>query len=154
MNYKTQLTLYMEWLWSFDVRARDGFICQLNPAVQQEAIDHLSCTGVLQGAHLITRNVKGIKFDLRNGRCLCQAHHKYYTHHPEQWARICVMLWRTDWEYLMDRKWRTPAFVIDREKVFANLMHEATVKIGDFPEYTPKLKSIINWMDDQGGLTP
>ena len=54
MTEQKQLTLNMEFLWSFCVRGRDGFRCQLYQK------DHLKCAGVLQGAHIVTRNVKDV----------------------------------------------------------------------------------------------
>lgn len=129
----------MEWLWSFNVRARAHFRCQLN------GIDRIKCNGNLQGAHVVTRGVHGIKFNYRNGRCLCQAHHKYYTHHPEEWSQICAQVWKNDWDWLIQKKWQGVEPSIDNEQRFADMLLDAMDVVYEFPEYLPKVQAIANW---------
>jgi hypothetical protein len=143
MTYRKQLTLNMEFLWSFVIRSRDKFICQ------RHGKDGIDCSGVLQAAHLVTRNVRGIKYDLRNGRCLCQSHHKFFTHRPELWNQVCLEEWKWDFEYLTDKKWQHPDTAIDREAKFSELMAPAIEYGYEFPEYLPKLEAIQKWIDKQ-----
>jgi hypothetical protein len=140
MTYAKQLTLNMEWLWSFIIRARDGFCCQLH------GMDAIKCGGGLQAAHLVTRGVKGTKFVLINGKCLCQAHHKYYTHRPEHWATIAQKLWPEEWNYVTKKKWLETSYGLDREQEFVGLMLEAQACIYNYPEYLPKLQRISDWV--------
>jgi hypothetical protein len=43
------------------------------------------CKGPLQWAHGFSRRYLGTRWDLRNGLCLCAAHHLYFTHRPAEW---------------------------------------------------------------------
>jgi hypothetical protein len=140
MTYAKTLTLNMEFLWSFVVRGRAGFKCEL------WGRDALACGGSLQAMHIVTRGVKGIKFDLRNGRCGCQRHHVYYTYHPEFWAVIAAKLWPDDWEYLNGKKWKGVETSIDREGVFVELRLEAQKYQWKFIEYLPKIQRIDAWI--------
>ena len=139
MTYAKQLTKNMEWLWSFIIRGRAEFRCQLY------GMDHIVCKGNLQAAHLVTRGVKGIKYDRRNGRCICEAHHVYYTHKPEFWSRIASELWATDWLALTKEKWQEPDTAIDKDATFVELFLEAQPFVDKFPEYKPKMLSIAAW---------
>ena len=148
MTERKQLTLNMEFLWSFCVRGRDGFRCQLHGR------DHLKCRGGLQAAHIVTRGVKGIKFDLRNGKCLCDAHHKYYTHRVEFWTQLAGLLWPGEWQYVTMKKWQGQEFDFDREQVFAFLLAEAQKYKWQFVEYLPKLQTIEAWAENLPRLRP
>jgi len=85
-------------LWSETIKERAGWKCEL------AGKDNVKCTNVMQGAHLITRNVLALRHDLRNGRCLCSGHHSYYTFRPDLWADICDEIWREDWRDMNRRK--------------------------------------------------
>jgi hypothetical protein len=148
MTEQKQLTLNMEFLWSFCVRGRDGFRCQLYQK------DHLKCAGVLQGAHIVTRNVKGIKFVLSNGLCLCNTHHKYYTHRDGPWSAIVMENWPGLWERLNDKKWLELNYAIDRDEIFAALLAEAQKYKWQFVEYLPKLQTIEAWAENLPRLRP
>lgn len=65
-------------LFSKIVRDRDG-------GCVAAGTDPITCKGVNQCAHLITRSYKSIRCDFDNAVTLCQAHHTYYTHHPLEW---------------------------------------------------------------------
>lgn len=140
MTYQKQLRLNCEWLFSFVIRGRDRFICQLYGR------DRIQCSGNLQAAHIVTRGVKGIKYDLRNAKCLCASHHKYYTHRPHEWDLIVMKLWPDAWEYLTQKKWQRLSTEIDKEGVFVELMLEAKKYENDFPEYIPKIRAIEAWI--------
>ena len=133
------LTLNSEWLWSLCIRSRDRFICQLHGK------DHLKCAGGLQAAHIVTRGVKGIKYELSNGKCLCNVHHKYYTHRVEFWCAIAARLWPNEWAYLTNKKWQEPSFDLDREAIFEELLLEAQKYKMEFVEYLPKIQEIERW---------
>jgi len=139
MTYKKELDLNLCWLWSFVIRSRAGFKCELYGK------DDRQCFGNLQAAHIVTRGVKGIKFELRNGRCLCAAHHRYFTNRVEFWSAIVSRLWSEDWLYLTMKKWQEPTMDIDKEALFAELFLEAQKYIGTFHEYRPKLENIGHW---------
>jgi len=94
-----RLTKDAEQLWSLVIRGRAGFRCELY------GIDHIRCSFVIEAMHIVTRGVRNIKYDQRNGRSGCTAHHKFYSHQRELWAALCMRLWPEDWEYLIQRKW-------------------------------------------------
>jgi len=45
----------------------------------------LPCEGYLECAHVISRRYKAIRWSFDNARCLCQAHHWYWTVRPQEW---------------------------------------------------------------------
>lgn len=145
MTYRKQLRLYSEWLWSFIIRSRAEFICEIRGE------DHLECKGVLQAMHLVTRGVKGIKYDRVNGRCGCQAHHTYYTYNPHLWQSLCARLWPEEWQYLNQKKWQRLESAIDKEKTFTALLIEAQEYKFQFPEYLEKFEKIESWAEQVAG---
>ena len=62
----------------------------------------------MEAAHLVSRGVysHGIDIDPRNGRCLCGNHHAYFHRHPKEWTLLCCQLWRDDWNYVNQAKWK------------------------------------------------
>lgn len=60
-------------------RIKEGGVCQL------AGIDEVECKGNLEAAHIIGRRFHSTRFDLQNGRAICQGHHWYYTRRPEAW---------------------------------------------------------------------
>jgi hypothetical protein len=135
------LTLNSEWLWSFCIRSRDRFICQLHGK------DHLQCAGGLQAMHLVTRGVKGIKYELTNGKTGCQAHHVFYTYNPHLWIALCQKLWPSEWVYVTNKKWQEPAFDLDREAIFEELLQECQQYKREFFEFLPKIQEIETWAE-------
>lgn len=98
-------------LWSLVIRKRAGGRCEL--AVK----DSIRCGPwrtdkngnlklIVQGAHLITRAASSIRHDLRNGRSLCKAHHKFYAERQHLWEEVCKRVWLKDYEYCQMAKWR------------------------------------------------
>ena len=57
-------------LWSLAIRERDG------------ACRRCGTTERLQAAHVISRRYKAIRWDLRNGICLCMGCHHWNHHNP------------------------------------------------------------------------
>lgn len=139
MKPNIQLRLNCEWLWSFVIRARVGFRCELSGDYK------FKCKGNLQAAHVVTRGVKGIKYDTRNGRCLCAAHHKYYTHRPEFWADLASCRWSSDWAYLTEAKWQGVATSLDLNAIFLSLREDAEQYRPKFSEYEIKFHQIDTW---------
>ena len=43
------------------------------------------CAGNLQCCHIISRRYRAIRWAEDNARCMCAAHHIYYTHRPLEW---------------------------------------------------------------------
>lgn len=70
-------------LWSLIVRDRNE--CE-SPR------DHL-CRGNFQGAHGFGRSYWNTRWLPINGFKLCQAEHKYFTHHWLEWRRFLVESW-------------------------------------------------------------
>jgi hypothetical protein len=116
---KKELKLQMDFLWSFIIRARVGFRCELYQK------DRIKCGFLIQGAHLVTRSVPHTHYELRNGRSLCSSHHKFYTHKVEYWSRICDELWHDDWQYVTQDKWQGVKHADDLLEIFDFLRTEA-----------------------------
>ena len=82
---------------------------------------------VLNAHHYISKNNKNLKFDLRNGVCLCVWCHiwssesaHYGAPYFDKWFRE----YRTkDYEYLMNSKWRQTKtwYISDYEQILINL---------------------------------
>jgi hypothetical protein len=85
-------------LWSLVIKKRDNYRCQL------AGKDHLKCKGNLQSAHIISRTKLSIRYNLCNGRCLCQAHHTYYTFRSSEWIQIVTQLWNDDYVSLLQQR--------------------------------------------------
>lgn len=65
------------------------------------------CSGVLQWCHIVRRGCRLIRHSPLNGVCMCQAHHKFYTHRPEAWAAFIESRFPGRWSDLL---------AIDRDK--------------------------------------
>lgn len=104
-------------LWRFIIKARADWKCELRGK------DGIKCSDVIQAAHLITRGVKKIRHDLRNGRSLCSGHHVYFTMNEHQWRDVCDKYWKQDYDELNLYR-RTPSKP-DLELVFQVLRIEA-----------------------------
>ena len=86
-------------MWSVLIRAQGGWKCAL------DGKDGVGCSTVLQGAHLITRGAWTIRYNLANGKCLCKAHHTYYTFRNDEWNGICKTLWGRQFKDVEEGKW-------------------------------------------------
>lgn len=133
-------------LWSFIIRSRAGFECELSGK------DGHKCSGRMEAAHIITRNVKGLKFELENGLCLCGFAHRYYTHRDGLWFEIVERLWPGRLGKLYDKKWQDLATSIDKEELFHTLLAEADKYRWEFVEYLPKIQSIEAWTEKTGRM--
>lgn len=78
-------------MWSALIRAR-GY-CEL-PAPG-------GCGGMWQGAHVIGRRHRGVRWNLENGLCLDRDCHVYWTHHPEGF----VLAVQEKWPGRYERMW-------------------------------------------------
>lgn len=47
--------------------------------------DKVICKGNLQWCHIVGRANHRLRWEMWNALCMCQAHHLYYTHRPEEW---------------------------------------------------------------------
>lgn len=69
---------YLDEFWSFAIKERDDFTCQLCGKTER-----------LNSHHIISRSRRSTRWLIKNGVCLCQGCHKfklhvdpiYYTHH-------------------------------------------------------------------------
>jgi hypothetical protein len=52
-------------------------------------------TGPLQWAHGFSRSYRAVRWDLRNGFCLCSGHHFFFTNHPLEWDNWLHEKWGT-----------------------------------------------------------
>jgi hypothetical protein len=134
LTEKALFTYHLEWLWSFFIRGRDGFICQIRNK------DNRKCGGDLQAMHIVTRGVPGIKYDKLNGLCGCRDHHKYYTHHPEFWAALIQRHWPERWKYLNDEKWQKVHPDIDRDAIYVDLLQCCEPFLTKFFEFRDKFQ--------------
>ena len=113
-------------LWRFIVRNRAHWQCEM------AGKDGISCSkgrprDIMQGAHLITRAASlTLKFDTRNGRCLCSGHHVYYTHKPSLWEDICNKYFQPDWDALRELKWQKTPKDFDLLETLKRLSFEAS----------------------------
>lgn len=53
-------------------------------------------SGPLQWAHGFSRSYRAVRWDLRNGFCLCAGHHFYFTNHPIEWDDWLREKWGED----------------------------------------------------------
>lgn len=132
---------HADFLWSFNVRARAGFSCEL------AGRDHLACKGGVQAAHIVSRMVRATRLDVTNGRSLCAAHHVYYTHRPEAWAEVCLLLWEQDWRRAIEAK-RDPARVVESvwDTGLRLLDETASRRFEYFVEYQKRIERAENYL--------
>jgi hypothetical protein len=139
-RFQKDLRGHCDFLWSFIIRARVGFRCELHGK------DIIVCKEPMQGAHLVTRNVRSIHWDLRNGRSLCVAHHKFYTHNIEAWSVICSQQWPDDWAYVTDVKWRGVKADLDLKGLYWRLFKASERGYRETaPEYREVFKRLDEW---------
>ena len=81
--------------------------------------DKISCSQVLQCAHIIGRANKRLRWDEQNALCICSGHHVWYTHEPEAWRIIIKKEFPDKWEYVS--KHRTEIWKGTIEEVLAKL---------------------------------
>ena len=74
---------YCDQLWSILQRAVGR--CEL------KGLDHLECSGVLQGMHIESRTSYELRHKIWNGICGCQGHHAYYTYREGEWKKLCEL---------------------------------------------------------------
>jgi len=96
---KKQQQKLLDDMWSLLIRTYGGWKCAT------AGLNGVNCSNIFQGAHLITRGAWPIRYHLRNGRCLCSAHHTYYTFRPAIWEEICRSLFHSDYVDLTGGKW-------------------------------------------------
>lgn len=63
------------------VRARG--VCQAAHVVIKKG-----CSGPLQWCHGFSRRYMWVRWDLRNGFCMCAGHHSYFTNRPSEWEQF------------------------------------------------------------------
>src|SRR6267143_5144406 len=59
--------------------------------------DDRQCSQQLHPAHIISRRFNSTRTDLRNGFCLCAAHHRYFHDFPRQFSRFITTTWAQDY---------------------------------------------------------
>lgn len=60
--------------------ARSRGYCQVGTAINGKP-----CGGPLQWSHGFSRNYHAVRWDARNGFCVCRDHHAYTTYHDLEW---------------------------------------------------------------------
>ena len=141
-KFKKRLTEECEFLWSFCVRARAAFQCELPNA------SFIDCKGIPQGAHLVTRSVSHVKYDLRNGRSLCQAHHVYFTYKPEFWSVAVANKWPEDWLYVIGDKWKGVRKPEELTDTFLRLLNEAKAYPRFIEQYLTRFEKLQAWYEE------
>ena len=61
------------------------------------------CSARLEWAHVKSRGVLFLRHDPRNAVCLCSAHHKAFTLHPDHWFAFVSIARPGAWEHLNER---------------------------------------------------
>jgi hypothetical protein len=61
------------------------------------------CSTQLQWAHLKSRRFAVIRHDPKNSTCLCAAHHRFFTDHPDLWRDFIEEMFPGRWAYLNER---------------------------------------------------
>ena len=61
-------------------------------------------SGPLQWAHGFSRSYRAVRWDLRNGFCLCAGHHFWFTNHPLEWDNWLQEKWGADLYIVMRRR--------------------------------------------------
>lgn len=62
-----------------------GDLVRARGECQASGKDSVVCKGNLQWCHIIGRSNHRLRWEMWNALCMCQAHHLYYTHRPEEW---------------------------------------------------------------------
>jgi len=142
MNREKLKTLkaHCAFLWSFVIRARVGFRCELHQK------DHLKCGNEIQAAHIVMKSIAPrTRYDLRNGRSICSVHHKYYTHRPEFWAQMCMRLWPEDWKHVTSDEWMGVKNSDNLDEIFQFLWEEALQYDTERKRMQNGFDSITSW---------
>lgn len=79
-------------LWSLKIREK-GYC-------EAAGKDGITCSGNLQGCHIFGRRYRATRWDLRNGLCMCAAHHYWYTGRPELWYSFINWNYPDRWDEL------------------------------------------------------
>lgn len=66
--------------------------------------DHVSCGGVLQTMHIITRGNRRLRFDPMNVLCGCQGHHVFYTFNPKRFDLFVAANFPEKWAYVVEHE--------------------------------------------------
>ena len=71
---------------------------------QLQGKDTISCGGRLDPAHIVTRGIKNLRWDINGAICICRNHHAYYTAHPKEWETIIKRFFTGIWNYVQENK--------------------------------------------------
>lgn len=133
---------YADALWSIIIRASGK--CAL------AGLDHIHCSGALQGMHIIGRTNYDLRHELANGLPGCQAHHTYYTYRQKEWTDFVLDNFPAAWNFLtplpktMKRDYR--AIAEGLEGILVGLVDAGQLK----HKYKGLDKQIINKLTDRG----
>jgi len=87
-----------------DADRRFSLIVRARGHCEAGAFDGITCSPMLQCAHLVPRRYLSVRWDFGNAACLCSAHHAYLTHFPLAHQRFCAeFLGEREWEALKSR---------------------------------------------------
>lgn len=99
-------------LWSIAVKVRAGYKCEISGKTNHQTR--------LNSHHFITRDVKALRFDMKNGVCLGAGEHtlsRHSAHKAPKWFEGQMLEVRhDDWNYCQEHKWDTKKWTIDELK--------------------------------------
>ena len=93
-------------LWSQAVRSRTGYTCEVCGLKRGDMVDGKAIK--LDAHHILSKLIKNspLKYDIRNGVCLCSAHHKFgwdsFHKNPLRTIRWLQTNRPLDYQYILD----------------------------------------------------
>lgn len=95
-------------------------------------LDKVRCNGMLQWCHIVGRGNKRLRWETWNALCMCQGHHVYYTHHPEEWFLDFIPTHFNE-QFKLIQKYRNDKWDKDLDSVINRLkkVQESSVKAID-----------------------
>lgn len=133
-RWRKERERYLGILWSFVVKARVNFECEL-----AGELNH-TCSEVREAAHLVPRSVEATRYDLHNGRCLCFTIHRHYHDYPVLWEAACMKYWRNDYELFTQSKWQLLKLYPNLDAVYLELLVLAESFLPDFPYHRGQIQ--------------
>jgi hypothetical protein len=121
--------------WSALVRTRDKWKCRMRGR------DRITCTEIMQGAHIITRAAFSIRHELWNGVCLCTGHHVWYTNAPAEWEYVVRKFFKDEYDFSEMLKWVHVELKIDYFVTLVYLQEQHALITGGIPDAIQNCKA-------------
>lgn len=80
-----------------------GLLCRSKGRCEAEGYGGIRCSDRLEWAHCKSRRFIAIRHDKLNSLCLCNAHHRHFTEHPDHWTSFVEQTFPGRWDYLNER---------------------------------------------------